>query len=115
MRGTSNKKTPWWHIKKATRPKRKPLLPKITQAVRKAVGAVDDVKGAAETVVAEVKETVATVEAVVEQVEETIEAVEAVVDLTKLKVAELRKMAKALSVTGYSSMAKADLITALSP
>jgi len=82
----------------------------LPKAVRKAV---EDVKGAVEDVVAEVKETVATVEAVKEQVEETVEAVEEAVDLTKLKVAELRKMAKAQEIEGYSSMRKADLISIL--
>ena len=35
-------------------------------------------------------------------------------DLSSKKVAELREMAKAKEITGYSSMKKADLIAALS-
>jgi large subunit ribosomal protein L21 len=40
--------------------------------------------------------------------------VEASQDLSKLTVAELREMAKAKEIAGYSSMKKADLIAALS-
>jgi large subunit ribosomal protein L21 len=39
---------------------------------------------------------------------------EATQDLSKLTVAELREMAKAKEITGYSSMKKAELIAALS-
>ncbi|MBP3765992.1 MAG: 30S ribosomal protein S2 [Bacilli bacterium] len=63
---------------------------------------------------AEVKETVKeTKTEKVEKVEKTTKKEEKAQDLTKLTVAELRDLAKAKEVKGYSTMKKAELIDAL--
>jgi hypothetical protein len=47
------------------------------------------------------------------QTQETLAAVRATLDLAKMKRDELRVLAKQRGLTGYSSMKKADLISAL--
>ena len=68
----------------------------------------------AREVVGKVEQAVEDVKEAVEEVAEAAEAVEEVVDLAKLKVAELKAMAKSKGIPGYSGMKKADLIKALS-
>lgn len=64
--------------------------------------------------VKEVKKAEPKVEAKTTAPKATAPKAKATQDLSKLTVAELREMAKAKEITGYSSMKKADLIAALS-
>jgi hypothetical protein len=60
-----------------------------------------------------VEEVVEKVEDAVEEVREAVVAIEEAADLTKMRVAELKGLAKSSGIQGISKMRKADLISAI--